>query len=129
MRLRDMIANSRRGTQESSEFAARSAKLRSFAPEAEGRRLRLCQNVLTRVFAKLPETPDPRLTATIKELLENILSFEDIFVVNGVPRWKPAATADTWAAIAAISHQVALFERWDVADAIEEILANLVQQI
>src|SRR3954468_3658714 len=129
MRLRDMIANARRETQEAAEFAALSAKLRSYAPEADGRRQRLCQNVLNRAFAKLPETSDPRLLTAITELLENILSFEDIFAVNGAPRWQPATTADTWAAIAAISRQVALFEQWDAADAMEKILANLVSQI
>src|SRR3954447_15709489 len=129
MRLRDMIANARRETREAAEFAALSAKLRSYAPEAEGRRQHLRQNVLTRVFAKLPETPDPRLTAAITQLLDNILSFEDIFAVNGVPRWQPATTADTWAAIAAISRQVALFQKWDLADEMKKDLANLVAEI
>src|SRR4051812_39586775 len=104
MRLRDMITNARRENQESSEFAALSERLRGYAPEAEGRRQRLYQNVLNRAFAKLPEAPDPRLLAAITEFLKNILNFEDFFAVNGPPRWNPAATADTWAAIAAISH-------------------------
>jgi len=129
MRLRDMIANTRRETKEAAEFAALSARLRSHEPEAEGRRERLCQDVLDRVVAKLPEAPDTRLVAAMKELLENMLRFEGMFAVNDAPRWQPATTADTWAAIAALSHQLAIFEKLSAAYAIEEILSNLVLQV